>query len=172
MVLANQETTAMPAPDYPTLYRFEDVIIPRYAAVLTANSVTNASPRGTADLSSPRAELAMMMTGTDNHAAVVTGGKTMFDRWNFTMSVRVVTARNQSASSHTTYLGKVRYLMLAPSTSTTINALLSYHVLCAQLMAEDASELEVIPEEDHDVTVLKFSGIVAIKSDAWPVSSP
>lgn len=162
----------MPAPDYPTLYRFEDTIIPRYAAVLTTNSVTNASPRGTAELSSPRAELTMTMTGTDNHAAVVTGSKTMFDRWTFTMAVRVVTARNQSAASHATYLGKVRYLMLAPSTSTTINALLSYHVLCAQLMAEDASELEVIPEEDHDVTNLKFSGVVAIKSDAWPLSAP
>lgn len=162
----------MAAPDYPTLYRFEDTLIPRYAAVLTTNSVTNYSPRGTADLASPRVELTMQMGGTDGHAFTVPGGGTMFDRWNFTLAVRVVTARNQSAASHATYLGKVRYLMLAPSTSTTINALLSYHVLCIQLMAEDPSELEVIPEEDHDVTNLKFSGMVAIKSDAWPATAP
>lgn len=162
----------MPAPDYPTLYRFEDTLIPLYAAVLTTNSVTNYSPRGTSEMVSPRVELTMQMGGTDDHVQTVTGNKQMFDRWRFTLAVRVVTARNQSAASHTTYLGKVRYLMLAPSTSTTINALLSYHVLCSQLMAEDPSELEVIPEEDHDVTNLKFSGMVAIKTDAWPLSSP
>lgn len=162
----------MAAPDYPTLYRFEDTLIPRYAAVLTSAGVTNAIPRATADLSTPRCELHLAMGGTDDHVQIVTGSKQMFDRWRFTLTVRVITARNQNAASHATYVGKVRYLMLAPSTSTTINALLSYHVLCAQLMAEDPTELEVIPDEDHDITTCKFSGMVAIKSDAWPASSP
>ena len=162
----------MPAPDYPTLYRFEDTLVPRYAAVLTANSVTNASQRGTGDLSTPRVELVVAMGGTDDHAQSVTGGKVMFDRWKFSLSARVVTARNQNAASHTTYLGKVRYLLLAPSTSTTINALLSYHTLCSQLTAEESSEMDVTPEEDQDATTLKFSGMVAIKTDAWPESAP
>lgn len=162
----------MAAPDYPTLYRFEDTLLPQYKAVLTTNSVTSYILRSTSDMATPRVEMEMMMGGTDGHAFTVPGGGTMFDRWNFTLNVKVVTARNQSAASHTTYLGKVRYLMLAPSTHTTINALLSYHVLCIQLMGEDPSELEVIPDEDHDVTTLKFSGMVAIKSDAWPATAP
>ena len=69
----------MPAPDYPTLYRFEDTLVPRYAAVLTANSVSNASQRGTGDLSTPRVELVVAMGGTDDHAQSVTGGKVMFN---------------------------------------------------------------------------------------------
>ena len=162
----------MPAPDYPTLYRFEDTLVPRYAAVLTANSVTNASQRGTGDLSTPRVELVVAMGGTDDHGHVVYGGATMFDQWRFSITARVVTARNQNAASHTAYLGKVRYLMLAPSTSTTINALLSYHEVCSQLISEDSSEMDVMAEEDQDATTLKFSGIVAIKPDAWPASAP
>ena len=63
-------------------------------------------------------------------------------------------------------------ILLAPSTSTTINALLSYHTLCSQLTAEESSEMDVTPEEDQDATTLKFSGMVAIKADAWPESAP
>lgn len=162
----------MPAPDYPTLYRFEDTLLPQYAAVLTANTVTSVSPRATSDKSTPRVELEMQMGGTDGHAAIVTGSKTMHDRWRFTLTARIITARNQNAATHTTYLGKVRYLLLAHSTSTTINAALSYHYVTNQLQAEEPSELDVIPDEDMDVTTCKFSGMVAIRSDAWPLSSP
>lgn len=162
----------MPAPDYPTIYRFEDTILPQYAAVLTTASLTNARMRQTADLATPRVELEIHMGGTDDHAVVIPSGETMFDRWRFTLHARVVTARNQNAASHATYLGKVRHLLLAPSTSTTINAALSYHVLCKQLQAEEPPEMEVMADEDHDETLMKFSGMVAIRSDAWPATSP
>ncbi len=162
----------MAAPDYPTLYRFEDTVLPRYAAVLTAASVTNAVPRATSDLATPRCELHMAMGGTDGHAYSTPSGEIMHDRWRFTLEAKIVTARNQNAASHATYLGKVRHLLLAPSTSTTINALLSYHIICKQLQAEDPTEQDVIPDEDFDITNLKFSGMVAIRTDAWPLTAP
>lgn len=162
----------MPAPDYPTLYRFEDTILPQYAAVLTAASVTNYRMRSTSDLTTPRVELEMHMGGTDGHGYVTPSGHVMHDRWTFTIHAKVVTARNQSASSHATYLGKVRHLLLAPSTTATINAALSYHTICKQLQAEQPPEMEAIADEDHDETQLKFSGMVSIRTDAWPSSAP
>lgn len=162
----------MPAPDYPTLYRFEDTVLPQYDSVLAAASLTTNRMRETGDLGTPRVELEMHMGGTDGHAYTTPSGETMHDRWRFTLHARVVTARNQSAASHATYLGKVRHKLLAPSTSTTINAALSYHVLCKQLQAEDPTENEVLADEDHDITLMKFSGMVAIRTDAWPNSAP
>lgn len=162
----------MPASTYAELYRFEDILLPRYEAVLEAASVTAATTRQTGNLSSPRVELSMRMGGTDDHAQVVTGGAVMFDRWRFTILATVVTGRNQNNSTHSTYLGKVRYLMLAPSTSTTINAALSYHKVCAQLTAEDTTDISQQQDEDQDRTTLTFSGMVMIRADAWPNSAP
>lgn len=162
----------MPASTYAELYQFEETLLARYAAVLTDNSVTNSVHRGTGNLSTPRVELSISMGGTDDHVTEVTGGKLMFDRWRFTLTATVVTGRNQNNSTHKTYLGKVRYLLLAPSTSTTINAALSYHAVCNQLQAEDQTEIANEQEEDQDRTVCKFSGMVRILPTSWPNSAP
>lgn len=162
----------MPASTYAELYRFEDILLPQYEAVLEAASVTAVTTRQTDNISSPRVELSLRMGGTDDHAQVVTGGATMFDRWKFTITATVVTGRNKNNSTHATYLGKVRYLMLAPSTSTTINAAISYHKVCSQLIAEDPTDIGMDQEEDQDRTTLTFSGMVMIRADAWPSSAP
>lgn len=162
----------MPAATYAELYQFEEALLARYAAILTANSVTNAVHRGTGSLATPRVELSLTMGGTDDHVTEVTGGALMFDRWRFTLTAVVVTGRNQNNSTHKTYLGKVRYLLLAPSTSTTINTALSYHAVSKQLQAEEPTEIANEQEEDQDRTVCKFSGMVRILPTAWPTSAP
>ena len=162
----------MPAATYAELFQFEETLLTRYAAILTAASVTNAVHRGTGNLATPRVELSIAMGGTDDHVTEVTGGALMFDRWRFTLTAVVVTGRNQNNSSHKSYLGKVRYLFLAPSTSTTINAALSYHAVSNQLQAEDPTEIATEQDEDQDRTVCKFSGMVRILPAAWPASAP
>ena len=162
----------MPASTYAELFQFEDTLLPQYAAVLTAAGVTNHHTRDTSNLTTPRVRLEMKMGGTNDHATIVTGGATMFDQWRFTLTATIVTGRNQNNSTHATYLGKVRYLMLAPSTSATINAALPYHSVCKSLLAEDPSSTDVVKEEDQDVTVLQFAGLVQIDPDAWPLSAP
>jgi hypothetical protein len=162
----------MPASTYAELFQFEDVLLPQYAAVLTAAGVTNHHTRETGNLTTPRVALEIKMGGTNDHAAVVYGGATMFDQWRFTLTATVVTGRNQNNSTHQTYLGKVRYLLLAPSTSATINAALPYHSVIKALAAEDPTSIDVVKEEDQDVTVLQFSGVVQIDPAAWPQSAP
>jgi len=162
----------MPAATYAELFQFEETLLTRYAAILTTAGVTNAVHRGTGNLATPRVELSIAMGGTDDHVAEVTGGALMFDRWKFTLTATVVTGRNQNNSTHKTYLGKVRYLLLAPSTSTTINAALSYHAVNNQLQAEDPTEIANEQDEDQDRTVCKFSGMVKILPTAWPNSAP
>lgn len=162
----------MPASTYAELYQFEDILLPQYSAVLTAAGVTNHYTRATGNLATPRVRLELKMLGTTDHTAVVYGGATMFDVWRFTLTATVITGRNQNNSTHQTYLGKVRYLLLAPSTSSTINTALPYHSVCKSLAAEEPSSTDTVQEEDQDVTVLQFGGLVQIDSSAWPNSAP
>jgi hypothetical protein len=157
----------MPADLIETLLKFEETIEPQLVAALNTAGAGNVfAAHSVSEISTPCLSVKLLVGATNGHLFKdpVTGFW-MWDQWAVQVVGEVRTNRYANADSHATYRAKMRLVML--DFKRKINPLLNYHAL-ADLPREDGTSNFVDEENNHDLSQITFSAVLAIKRDAWP----
>jgi hypothetical protein len=161
----------MPAPDIKTLYKFESSIEPAIQSALVSAGFPSGSvylARGATTLITPSASVLLRVGGNNGHRfKPPTLSYWVFDQWRCALDIMVRTNRTKDAAalSHDDYRAIVRMVM--PDVFSRVNALLTYHAF-AEAFMEQSSNTAQDSENNHDITDISFSSVLAIKRDAWP----
>lgn len=147
------------------IYQVEDALETCCAAILTAASVTAHRQRGTSEMASPACSVQVSNVITLGKQKKI-GSNTFNYPADFgaTLTVRVVTERTKNASTHKTYVGKVRAGVFDLSAWTSER--LPLHTV--HFIEGTGSTEETDGQENYDVTSLTFGLRVAVKDTAWP----
>ncbi|MBS0328220.1 MAG: hypothetical protein JSR30_00075 [Proteobacteria bacterium] len=165
----------MSAPDVATLYDFENQIEPvvkaALAAALSAASIT-CQVMVTQDVAvkdTPRVELELVMGGPNIQRTAIgqANPRQVPNALYFTFNATVVTTRvnDQSSPVHGKIRGITRFL-LSPASKIFDGSALPYLQMLEILPAATAPQVQ--QDKEQDMTVLSYSGIFAIRNDAWP----
>lgn len=159
----------MPADSIETLLKFEDTIEPVIKTALEEVGVTSVyTSRVSTEIATPCLSVALILGATNGHLFKdPASGFWMWDQWAFTLIGTIRTNRGQNADSHAGLRAKMRLVVL--DYQERINPNLTYHHF-ADLPREDGTDNAVDDDQDHDISTIRFSGLLAIKRDAWPTS--
>jgi hypothetical protein len=159
----------MPAPDIKTLYKFESNVEPAVKAALIAAGLPDGNVTialGSTTLATPSTEVTLRLGANNGHKfPPPTLSYWVFDQWGCVVNVVIRTNRGSNAASHEDYRATLR--MVLPDVFARINAALTYHAF-AEPFREQGTSISVDAENDHDISELSFSSVLAIKRDAWP----
>ena len=160
----------MPASTLYELYRFEDVVESAMAALLTANTITNAIQQGTGSLSTPRVEIQFTPGSQDGQYQIVSSDVRPCC-WDGELKFRIITNRGVNKSTHKDYRSKIRMLMHNRYSSTYWSSAfhstnLPYHDIMN--IEETGTAINISADDNLDESEITFKVKFGIKSDAWP----
>ena len=157
----------MPAPNLTVLFNLEPAVEKALATRFTAQLAALPAfvQRDTREL--PQHFLGIQFTTGADTGRIhrLPDGTFRPDSWNYTLSLTVQTVRLKGRlDSHGYYRGKVRDILTAARYDP---AFLPYHVLST--MQQQAGTESVRMGDDCDLSALTFTGIIGIRTSAWPL---
>jgi hypothetical protein len=155
----------MQAPDWPTLFKFEDFLEAGAKSILTAAGLTAYIARSEDVATTPRVEIAAQIAANRESYFQVAG--TVYPAaWDAMLAFEIRTRRDEDKTSdaHALYRGTLRWKMLDPRNWT--ETVLPHHQLLRILEQTTAPEID--QEQGQDVSRIAFSVIICIRTDAWP----
>lgn len=168
----------MPAPDFATLYNFEDQMEDAWQSVLLnalADQSVDADVYVTRDIRSkttPSVEVEFIVgsAGTQRHGVVKAGQpyREVPNSFNGSLIVRVVSTRALpvNTAQHGKIRGAVRYTLTAAANVIKANTNMPYLQILEMLPA--ASTPRMIDEKEQDITEFTYAMQFAIDNSAWP----
>jgi len=157
------------APDIKTLLQFEDSVEPQIRAALIVEGVPETNvfvARQMDTMVTPSLAITLQIGATTGRKFNPPGKSFwMWDEWGVSVTGVTYTNRGLNKDSHAEYRAQMRYVML--NVFETINPLLDYHAFSI-LPTENGTDNSVDEENLHDISMIRFSGTLGIKRDAWP----
>lgn len=119
-------------------------------------------------IDTPCTTVLLQTQSVNGHKASVDGRTyPVFDQWGVVIQTAIRTNRSLNQLQHDLHRATCR--MVFADAFTTINTLLPYHAF-ANVPAEQGTQLSVDEENRHDISIITFQAVLAIKSDAWPTT--
>lgn len=156
------------ASDYETLYQVEDALDAALSSLFTAASVTNHIGRATTSKTAPFVDVVTSLGRETGRMFQDNDSTWRAASWEFEVVVRAVTLRQDDSTDHKTYRAKVRKLMA--DFVSSVNGALTYHSVSDLTHAQSSPQIS--NDDDHDISVMQFTGVVDIKNDSWPAATP
>lgn len=162
----------MPAPDLETIYDPESAIELAAKNVLATYSIAAFTQRETEKLPVPRVDIELQITGARTHRGQRAAGILTQDAWDGTLTFWVVTDRPRSgvvvtlAKRHHIMRSRVRMACTYFLEKFTAGVL-PYHVLSH--ITEAGSDPQVNIDDDIDISVLRYTVVVSVRTGQWPV---
>lgn len=165
----------MPAPDLATIFAVADAIHPRLKLRLTPILATY-TPRETGDdLPSARIDCAFIQGAWAKHWGLDRAGELHHNVWEYRLSLEVATARpalegqppppdSHWLDLHAKMRARIHAEILAAAKDP---AFLPWH--CLASCDEAGFDATVVTTDACDISKLVFTGLVSIRSDAWPL---
>jgi hypothetical protein len=156
----------MSAPDLQTLYAVETQVEGAWKQVLAGLGIDAFTQRETENLPIPRVDVQCSLGDFTGHRGEMMPGVFTLDAWNATIGFEVVTKRVQNQPAlHAETLAKVR-MAAAYYANNFTQEVLPYHSLV--YIQEQSTSPQIEADDDTDRSILNFSAIVCIRTNAWP----
>ena len=155
----------MPAPDYETIYSFEDAIEAAVQTVLNAAGLKCYFQREIISVTTPYVAIQFVAGAATEHYAAVAGDYRP-DIWGGSLHLQVVTDRTNNNLGHGLYRSQVRKLMAVDATFKNA-VLLPYHEVF--FIMESGTTPAIRTEDDLDVSTLSYTVKFGIRAGQWPV---
>lgn len=157
----------MPAASLEELFDLEDPIELAIQSVLKDRSIAAFTQREFENLPEQRIDIQFELGGETGHRHADRRGQFWKDAWNYRLTLGIVTPRaGDDPRVHGLYRARVRIALQYASGLLGNSALLPYHVLTG--VNEAGTSPTVRTEDDCDVSEIAYTGIVSIRSNAWP----
>jgi hypothetical protein len=152
-----------------TLFQFEENVEPKIAEALAALGAAKVyTSRSTETQVTPSISVSLQMGGVTGHrfnVPSVNSDYWLHDQWNCSISGTTRSNRGLNATDHQTYRAMMRLAM--NKIFETVNPLLDYHAF-ANIPVEAGTDSALDEENNHDLSIIRFNAVLAIKRDAWP----
>jgi len=155
------------APDIETIYRVEDEVEKGIKTILTGLGITAYTQQQDAEVVAPFVDVQLSLGDHTGHQWIDKNGGIWEAAWNATLALRVVTKRGDGGTDHVAWRSKIRVAMQYASQKLT-ESVLPYHTL-SKVSTEGATPI-FESDNDYDVSDLRFSVIVCVRTNAWPAS--
>ena len=155
----------MAAPDYESIYNYEDAIESAVKTLFVANDITTYRQRDDDEVATPYCGIQFTVGAATGHLAQLPEGGERPDQFAATLRVMIFTDRARNAADHETLRAKIRHLIYGFQENVT-RADTPYHTIFAA--TESGSTQAVQTEDKQDVSEITFNIGFGIRRDAWP----
>ena len=157
----------MSAPDFETLYQFDENMQSSFAALLTAAGLTNASRGDNEDLATPFAAIEFVTGAARDHWKLMDDGSQRPDSFNAKLTIGIKTNRGVAAQDgkQAEWKAIIRKLFYDVKTNFTAVKFPLYYI--ARIM-ESGESPSLVTADDHEITGMEWDIIFGIRADAWP----
>lgn len=162
----------MPAPSLETLFDPDPQVEAAWKHLLEARGIRAYMQTEVDDLKTPRADIQFRLGKVTGHRFKHLDGKWWYDAWNFALTIRLTTnAVKKTPADASISAWKARVRMIGQTASAELDdLLLPYHVFTQ--IQEAGSTPTGTTEDDCHVCEITFSGLLSIRSNAWPEAAP
>jgi hypothetical protein len=151
---------------YTDLFKWDYYMMSASVSILANAGITaSVVQSGTTDLKTPRVELQSLTGGPIGHVHHTVNSGSVYDGYNGTIQVLVVTDRALNASTHTDYVGTV-IANLSNYKNFNTGSVLPYHSVVK--MDFRSTNVRIDAESNLDFSALAFEYVIYIRQDAWP----
>jgi len=152
--------------NFQDLFKFEKSIMSASVEILKQVDITSSFMQtGATDLSTPRVELQSLTGGPIGHVKNTTYSGSIYDAYNGTLQVLVVTDRALNAVSQTDFTSKVISQLSNLRNFNTQSILPNHYVSKIDFRS---TNVRVDAEANMDFSALSMEYIIWIRPDAWP----
>jgi len=165
----------MPAPDLDTLFDFENQLEENFRRVFVANEIkafTRLNAPADFQRDTPRVEIKVKLGAAVGHrVALCPDGEERRDMFQFQIGIMLVTIPGNTEANnviHSRYRARVRSLasvIAQRSWADTVNW--PYHAI-SEPLADGSTEPITKTEDGFEYSTMIYSGVFAIRRDAWP----
>lgn len=157
------------APDFPTLYKFEENLEDGFAVVLTGLADNIYTQRQTVIKLTPWLEIKVSPGAATGHRSNDNAGVFRYDIFAFTLGLTFVTTRSENFAAHNVMLSKVRAALGDVKNNVNFDGSnFPYYWIC--LLRDQSTEPGFHADDDYDQSHVSYTGVFAIKNDSWPAS--
>lgn len=160
----------MPAPDYQTLYEFEDRIEAALVSQLSDYGVTATAQRDDTTVSTPRVAVQFAVGAESGHYALDVNGYHRPDRWQGQIAVEITTDRDvdkTGTDSHLSIRAKCRAALYAAVTEIDSDVLPYHEIFSLEMQATTPTTNN---DSNQDVSTILCSVLFGIREGAWPTA--
>jgi hypothetical protein len=147
------------------LFEIESAVETGVAKALDAAGMQGFLQDGKKILATPRYEVQVVLGKATGHQYPWRGLFAVYDVWDFTVIFRCVTNREKNGEFHTAMRPRIR-ILLQPFARKFDEDVLPYHVLST--IQEAGTQQKVEDDFGRDVSEVHFTGLVSIRTTAWP----